>query len=46
MGTGTIIMDAWLSKLRGYKEISSEPGTGYTVKFIIPLEATMSTHDQ
>jgi len=46
MGTGTIIMDAWLSKLRGYKEIFSEPGTGYAVKFIIPLEASTSAHEQ
>jgi len=35
-GTGTVIIDAWISKLGGRKEIESKPGTGYTLRVRIP----------
>jgi signal transduction histidine kinase len=46
IGMGTIVTDAWLSKLHGHKEISSQPGAGYTVKFIIPVKGTTDTRGQ
>jgi len=35
-GTGTVIIDAWVSKLEGRKEIQSTPGLGYTLRVLIP----------
>jgi len=34
-GTGTVIIDAWISKLGGRKEIESKPGDGYTLRVLI-----------
>jgi len=36
-GTGTIVTDAWISKLRGRKEIKTAPGAGYSLKVSIPI---------
>jgi signal transduction histidine kinase len=36
-GTGTIIVDAWTSKLGGRKEIKTAPGAGYSLKVSIPI---------
>ena len=35
-GTGTIIIDAWISKLGAKKEIKTSPGNGYSLKVLIP----------
>jgi len=35
-GTGSVIIDAWVSILNGKKEISSTKGTGYTLIFSFP----------
>jgi signal transduction histidine kinase len=35
-GTGTVVIDAWVSKLGGRKEIESRPGSGYTLRVRIP----------
>jgi signal transduction histidine kinase len=35
-GTGTVVIDAWVSKLGGRKEIESKPGSGYTLRVRIP----------
>jgi len=35
-GTGTVIINAWISKLGGRKEIESRPGSGYTLRVWIP----------
>jgi signal transduction histidine kinase len=35
-GTGTVVIDAWVSKLGGRKEIESTPGIGYTLRVLIP----------
>lgn len=35
-GTGTVVIDAWVSKLGGRKEIESKPGSGYTLRVLIP----------
>ena len=35
-GKGTIIIDSWVSKLGGRKEIESTPGNGFTLKVLIP----------
>jgi signal transduction histidine kinase len=35
-GKGTVIIDAWLSILRGRKEIESEPGNGFTLRVLLP----------
>jgi signal transduction histidine kinase len=34
-GTGTVVIDAWISKLGGRKEIESKPGDGYTLRVLI-----------
>jgi signal transduction histidine kinase len=36
-GTGTIVIDAWVSKLGGRKEIKTSPGAGYSLKVSIPI---------
>jgi len=35
-GTGTVVIDAWVSKLGGRKEIESRLGSGYTLRVRIP----------
>jgi signal transduction histidine kinase len=35
-GTGTVVIDAWVSKLGGRKEIESKPGSGYALRVRIP----------
>ena len=35
-GKGTVIIDSWVSKLGGRKEIESTPGNGFTLKVLIP----------
>jgi len=35
-GTGTIVIDAWISKLGGRKEIKSASGSGYSLQVSIP----------
>lgn len=35
-GTGTVVIDAWVSKLGGRKEIDSKTGSGYTLRILIP----------
>jgi signal transduction histidine kinase len=35
-GKGTIIIDSWISKLGGRKEIESTPGKGFTLRILIP----------
>jgi signal transduction histidine kinase len=35
-GTGTVVIDAWISKLGGRKEIESKLGNGYTLRVLIP----------
>ena len=35
-GTGTVVIDAWISKLGGHKEIESKTGSGYTLRVLIP----------
>lgn len=35
-GTGTIVIDAWISKLGGRKEIKSASGAGYSLQVFIP----------
>jgi signal transduction histidine kinase len=35
-GTGTVVIDAWVSKLGGRKDIESRPGSGYTLRVRIP----------
>jgi len=35
-GTGTIVIDAWVSKLGGRKEIDSTLGAGFSLKVVIP----------
>lgn len=35
-GTGTIVIDAWISKLGGRKEIDSTLGAGYSLKVFLP----------
>ena len=34
--TGTILIDAWTSKIGGRKEIKTSPGAGYSLKVFIP----------
>ena len=36
-GTGTVVIDAWLSKLGGRKEIESIAGASYTLRVTTPL---------
>jgi glucose-6-phosphate-specific signal transduction histidine kinase len=36
-GTGTAIIDGWLSVLHGRKNISSSPGAGFQVEIMVPL---------
>jgi signal transduction histidine kinase len=36
-GTGTIVIDAWISKLSAKKEINSSPGNGYSLTVYIPI---------
>ena len=38
MGSGSVIIDAWVSILKGKKEISTKAGAGYTLKFSFPAE--------
>jgi signal transduction histidine kinase len=35
-GTGTVVIDAWVSKLGGRKEIESKLGSGYKLRILIP----------
>jgi signal transduction histidine kinase len=35
-GTGTIVIDAWVSKLGGRKEIKTSRGSGYSLQVFIP----------
>ncbi|CAN2181681.1 COG4585 Signal transduction histidine kinase [Candidatus Nanopelagicaceae bacterium] len=35
-GKGTVIIDSWVSKLGGRKEIESTPGKGFTLRILIP----------
>ena len=35
-GKGTVIIDSWVSKLGGRKEIESSPGKGFTLRVLIP----------
>lgn len=35
-GKGTVIIDAWVSKLGGRKEIVSAPGKGFALRVVIP----------
>lgn len=35
-GKGTVIIDSWVSKLGGRKEIESVPGNGFTLRVLIP----------
>ena len=35
-GKGTVIIDSWVSKLGGRKEIESTPGNGFTLRVLIP----------
>ncbi len=35
-GKGTVIIDSWVSKLGGRKEIESTPGKGFTLRVLIP----------
>lgn len=35
-GTGTVVIDAWISKLGGRKEIESKSGSGYKIRVLIP----------
>jgi signal transduction histidine kinase len=35
-GKGTVIIDSWVSKLGGRKEIESNPGKGFTLRVLIP----------
>lgn len=35
-GKGTVIIDSWVSKLGGRKEITSAPGKGFTLRVLIP----------
>jgi signal transduction histidine kinase len=37
IGTGTIVIDAWVSSLNATKQIESIPGVGYTLRVTIPL---------
>ena len=34
--TGTIVIDAWISKLGGIKEIESHPGSGFILRVLLP----------
>jgi len=36
-GTGTVIIDAWVSILGGEKEIKAEPGKGFTLRVTAPV---------
>jgi signal transduction histidine kinase len=36
-GTGTVVIDAWISKLGARKEIMTSPGNGYSLKVHIPI---------
>jgi signal transduction histidine kinase len=36
-GTGTVVIDAWISKLGAKKEINSSPGNGYSLRVYIPI---------
>jgi signal transduction histidine kinase len=38
IGTGTIVIDAWVSSLNGSKQIESTPGVGYTLRVAIPMD--------
>jgi len=35
-GTGTVVINAWVSKLGGRREIESKTGSGYTLRVLIP----------
>jgi signal transduction histidine kinase len=35
-GKCTVIIDSWVSKLGGRKEIESTPGKGFTLRVLIP----------
>ena len=35
-GKGTVIIDSWVAKLGGRKEIESTPGKGFTLRVLIP----------
>jgi signal transduction histidine kinase len=37
IGTGTIVIDAWVSSLNATKQIEAIPGVGYTLRVTIPL---------
>jgi signal transduction histidine kinase len=37
IGTGTIVIDAWVSSLNATKQIESIPGVGYTLRVSIPI---------
>jgi signal transduction histidine kinase len=37
IGTGTIVIDAWVSSLNATKQIESIPGVGYTLRVTIPI---------
>ena len=35
-GTGSVIIDAWISILEGKKELESQPGKGFTLRVLVP----------
>jgi signal transduction histidine kinase len=35
-GTGSVIIDAWVSILNGKKELESHPGKGFTLRVLVP----------
>lgn len=35
-GTGSVIIDAWISILGGKKELESQPGKGFTLRVLVP----------
>jgi signal transduction histidine kinase len=37
IGTGTIVIDAWVSSLNATRQIESIPGVGYTLRVTIPI---------
>jgi glucose-6-phosphate-specific signal transduction histidine kinase len=37
IGTGTIVIDAWVSSLNATKQIEAIPGVGYTLRVTIPI---------
>jgi signal transduction histidine kinase len=38
IGTGTIVIDAWVSSLNATKQIESIPGVGYTLRVTFPID--------